>query len=272
MKRIALCILIILLIAASYVSAETRLKLGTTTSVDNTGLLKVILPPFEKMFDVRVDVIVVGTGKAMELGKNGDIDVLVVHDREAEDNFIKEGFGINRRDVMYNDFIIVGPASDPAGVRGMKDVVAAFKKIYQRKSLFVSRGDKSGTHEREKKLWKAAMLTPKGKWYMEAGQGMGATLQLADEKKAYTLSDRATYLSYKNKIELGVLVEGDTTRLGNPYSIIAVNPAKYKHVNYVYAMALVGWFTSVEGQKIIGDFKSPAGDPMFHPTAIHLKE
>ncbi len=248
-------------------SAEVRLKLATTTSTDNSGLLKELLPPFERMFDLRVDVIAVGTGKALALGENGDVDVVLVHAREAEDQFVAEGHGVNRRDVMYNDFIIIGPADDPAGVKGMKDAVAALKAIFQKEAPFASRGDDSGTHQREKSLWKEAELEPAGDWYMETGQGMGATLQVADEKRAYTLSDRGTYIAYKDKIELEILVEGDTDRLANPYGIIAVNPAKHAHVNYVYAMALIGWVTSVEGQKIIGEYKQ-SGEVLFHPTAI----
>lgn len=271
MKRMLFFAFIILLLISLTASAEIRLKLGTTTSVDNTGLLKVLLPPFEKMFDARVDVIAVGTGKAMELGKNGDVDVILVHAKEAEEQFIKEGSGVNRRDVMFNDFIILGPPNDPAGIRGMKDAVSAMKKIAGKKSLFVSRGDNSGTHQKEKSIWQQAKIQPSGKWYMEAGQGMEATLQIAHEKRAYVLSDRGTYLAYKSKTDMQILVEGDLARLGNPYSIIAVNPAKYKHINYVYAMALIGWVTSVEGQKIIGNLKSQSGEVMFHPTAIPVR-
>lgn len=266
MKKV-FCIIAIMLLIASIASAEVRLKLATTTSTDNTGLLKVLLPPYEKMFNVRVDVIAVGTGKALELGKNGDVDIVLVHARSSEDQFVAEGYGVNRRDVMYNDFIIIGPASDPAGIKGMKDAVASLKRIFEKKTPYVSRGDNSGTHQREKSLWEEAEVQPTGGWYMETGQGMGATLQIADEKRAYTISDRGTYLAYKGKIELEIMVEGDTQKLGNPYGIIAVNPAKHPHVNYVYAMALIGWVTSVEGQKIIADFKQ-SGVPLFYPTAI----
>ena len=268
MKKLMLCIVVLCFLITMSVSAEVILKLGTTTSVDNAGLLKVLLPPFEKMLNVRVDVIAVGTGKAMELGKNGDVDVLIVHAKEAEEQFIKEGSGVNRREFMFNDFVILGPPNDPAGIKGVKDAVSAMKKIAEKKSPFISRGDNSGTHQKEKSIWKLCQITPSGSWYMEAGQGMEATLLMAKEKRAYTLSDRGTYLAFKNKTDLQILFEGDMARLGNPYSIIAINPAKYKHVNYVYAMALVGCVTSVEGQKIIGNFKTPAGEVMFHPTAI----
>ena len=259
-----------MLIATLCVSAEIRLKLATTTSTDNSGLLGVLLPPFEEMINVRVDVIAVGTGKALALGRNGDVDLVLVHARSAEDQFVAEGYGVNRRDVMYNDFVIMGPTDDTAGIKGMKDAVTAMKVISSKKTPFVSRGDDSGTHKREKILWKEAGIEPSGNWYMEAGQGMGATLQIADEKQAYTISDRGTYLAYKDKIDLEILVEGDTKRLANPYGIIAVNPAKHAHVNYTYAMALIGWFTSVEGQKIIAEYKR-FGEILFHPTAISVK-
>ena len=270
MKRLAFCIVAIMLVAVFCASAAERLKLATTTSTDNSGLLKVLLPPFEKMFDVRVDVIAVGTGKAIALGENGDVDIILVHARGAEDQFVAEGYGVNRRDVMYNDFIILGPSDDPAGVKGMKDAVAALKSISVKKAPFASRGDDSGTHKREKILWKASGIVPAGDWYMETGQGMGATLQVADEKRAYIISDRGTYLAYKDKIELEIMVQGDTERLANPYGVIAVNPAKYSHVSYINSMALIGWLTSVEGQKIIGNYKR-FGELLFYPTAIPVK-
>ena len=270
MKRLTFCIIAMMLITTFCASAEERLKLATTTSTDNSGLLKELLPPFEKMLNIRVDVIAVGTGKTLALGKNGDVDIVLVHARSAEDQFVAEGYGVNRRDVMYNDFIIIGPADDLAGIKGMKDAVAALKAIAGKEAPFASRGDDSGTHKREKILWKEAGIEPSGDWYMETGQGMGATLQVADEKQAYTISDRGTYLAYRGKIEMEILVEGDTERLANPYGIIAVNPAKHSHVNYVYAMALIGWVTSVEGQKIIADFKR-FEEPLFHPTAVPVK-
>ena len=267
MKRLTSYIVALMLIAASYASVEARLKLATTTSTDNSGLLNVLLPPFEKIFDVRVDVIAVGTGKALKLGKNGDVDIVLVHAISAEDQFVEEGYGINRRDVMYNDFVIIGPDDDPAGIKGTKDAVAALKNISAKKVPFVSRGDNSGTHKRETLLWKEVGIEPRGDWYMETGQGMGVTIQIADEKRAYAISDRGTYLAYKGKIEMEILVEGDTARLVNPYGIIAVNPAKHPHANYIYAMSLIGWITSVEGQKIIAEHKQ-FGESLFHPTTI----
>lgn len=270
-KKLFFCVIIMLMLISFNALSAERLKLGTTTSVDNSGLLKVLLPLFEKMLNVRVDVIAVGTGKAMELGRNGDVDLIFVHAKDAEEQFVREGFGVNRRAVMFNDFVILGSASDPAGIKGMKDAVLAVKKIASTESSFMSRGDNSGTHQREKMLWNEAKISPSGSWYMESGQGMGATLQMADEKETYVLCDRGTYLAYKSKIDLKVIVEGDLKKLGNPYSIIAVNPAKHRHVNYVYSMALIGWITSVEGQKIIGELKTPSGELLFQPTAIPMK-
>ncbi len=244
--------------------AEVRIKMSTTTSTENSGLLYALLPPFEEKFDVKVDVIAVGTGKALKLGENGDVDIVLVHAREAEDKFVADGYGVNRRDVMYNDFIIVGPEIEPAGIKG-KIAVESLKAISDKNETFVSRGDDSGTHKKEKALWKEAGTEPSGTWYLETGQGMGATLTIANEKQGYTLVDRGTYIAYEDKVNLVILSEGDE-RLFNPYGIIAVSPAKHAHVKYLYAMALIGWITSVEGQKIIGDFKKD-GKVLFHPSA-----
>ncbi len=239
-----------------------RLRLATTTSTDNSGLLDVLLPPFEEKYNVKVDVIAVGTGKALALGRNGDVDVVLVHAREDEDEFVKAGHGVNRRDVMYNDFVIAGPLADPAGIRGMADASKALAKIADAKAPFLSRGDESGTHKREMSLWKSAGITPSGRWYMETGQGMGATLQVAAEKRGYLLADIGTYIAYKNKVELDILCEGDPL-LHNPYGIIAVNPAGHPHVRYVEAMMLIAWVTSPEGQRIIERFEKD-GEALFH--------
>jgi tungstate transport system substrate-binding protein len=241
-----------------------RLRLATTTSLDNTGLLAVILPPFEEELGVKVDYVSVGTGKALKLGENGDVDLVIVHAPVAEMEFIRNGFGVNRRKVMRNDFIILGPKENPAGVEG-RDAVAALKTIYQKKATFVSRGDESGTHKKEISLWEKTGIKPKGGWYLEAGQGMGTTLLMAEEKKAYTLCDRGTYLAYQDKISLVILSEGDP-KLINRYSVIAVNPCLHPEVNYVYAMAFIGWLTSPACQRMVGDFKVK-GEILFHPTA-----
>ncbi len=263
---LALCILSF----ASFVSARERLKLSTTTSTENSGLLYELLPPFEKQFKVKVDVISVGTGKALKLGENGDADVVLVHARELEDKFVADGFGVNRRDVMHNDFVIIGPTTDPAGIGKTKTAAEALKRIAKQKSPFVSRGDKSGTHNKELSLWKEAQVTPLGSWYIESGRGMGEVLIMAHEKRAYTLTDRGTYLAFQKegKITLPVLFEGDPT-LFNPYGIIAVNPDRQPSVNYVMAMALIGWVTSPGGQKIIAEYgKGKYGAPLFYPDAI----
>ncbi|MGA1823985.1 MAG: substrate-binding domain-containing protein [bacterium] len=245
-----------------------RLRIASTTSTDNSGLFTVLNPPFEKQFNCSVDVIAQGTGKALKTGEMGDCDVVFVHSRPAEDTFIQQGFGVNRRDVMYNDFIVLGPPEDPAGIKGLKDAGEALKKIAAAHAKFVSRGDDSGTHKKEKSLWAKTGLTPNGKWYIESGQGMGAVLNLAHEMKAYTLSDRGTYLAYQNKIDCVVVTEGDPD-LFNPYGIIAVNPARHQEVNYLLAMAYIGWVTSPEGQKIIKEFgKEKYGMPLFTPVAV----
>jgi len=250
----------------SVYASPVHLKLATTTSTENSGLLGVLLPPFEEKFGIKVDVIAIGTGQAIKLGENGDVDMILVHARAAEDKFIEEGYGVNRRDVMFNDFIILGPSNDPAEIRSGSNVTLALKRISDRKAYFISRGDDSGTHKKEKILWHNAKTSPEGEWYMEIGQGMGATLQVANERQAYVLCDRGTFLAYKDKIELIILSEGDPL-LFNPYGIMAVNPARYPHVKYIEAMQLIAWVTSVEGQKIIGEYKKE-GEILFHPMAI----
>ena len=267
MRKLSIYLLVFAVFAALTLSpalAETRLKLATTTSTENTGLLAYILPVFEKQFGMKVDVIAVGTGKAIKLGESGDVDVLLVHDRKAEEKFVKEGFGVNRRGVMYNDFIILGPRENPAGING-KDAASALKAIEKGELPFVSRGDESGTHSKEKELWAAAGIKPQGKWYLEAGQGMAQVLQMADEKNGYTLADRGTFIALEDKLRIGILVEGDA-RLNNPYSVIAVSPYKHKGTNYSGAMNFITWITSPETQELIAGFKK-SGKAMFFPSA-----
>ena len=244
--------------------AQQVIKLSTTTSTENSGLLGYLLPMFEAKTNSKVHVISVGTGKALELAKNGDVDVTLVHARAAEDKFVAEGHGVNRRDVMYNDFIIVGPKSDPAGIKGSRDVLQAMKKIVDSKAKFISRGDNSGTDVMEKAYWKQIGTQPQGSAYVSAGLGMGEVLNMAAELQAYTLTDRATYGAYRAKTGLEIDVEGDK-RMFNPYGIIAVNPAKYKDINYKGAMQLVDWITSDEGQKAIAGFKVD-GQQLFFPS------
>ncbi|MEW6357528.1 MAG: substrate-binding domain-containing protein [Planctomycetota bacterium] len=270
MKRFMLTGLVVGLvvcgIAAGTRAGESRLKLATTTSTENSGLLDVLLPPFEKKYNINVDVIAVGTGKSLKIAENGDADVVLVHARELEDEFVAAGHGVNRRDVMHNDFVILGPPTDPAKVKGEKDAASAMKRIADGQATFISRGDQSGTHIKELSVWKAVGVEPKGQWYLEAGQGMGAVLTIADEKQAYTLADRGTYAAFRDKGALQIVCEGDK-RLYNPYGVIAVNPAKHTHVKYMEAMMLIAWLTSPEGQKMIGEYKIN-GEVLFFPDAV----
>ena len=241
------------------------IRMSTTTSTDNSGLLRAILPAFERKYGVKVQVIPVGTGKALKLAENGDVDVTLVHARPAEDAFVAAGHGVNRRDVMYNDFIVVGPGDDTAGIRGMKDVVEAMRKLKQAGVRFVSRGDDSGTHKMELSYWKLAGIEPAGPAYLSAGQGMGEGVTMSASLRGYTLTDRATYAAYRSRTGLEILVEGDA-RLYNPYGIIAVSPNKYPGVNYRGAMTLIEWITSAEGQKLIANFKVDSVQ-LFFPSA-----
>lgn len=250
-------------LTSDHALAEERLKMSTTTSTDNSGLLKVLLPPFEKQNNIRIDVIPVGTGKALKLGENGDVDVVLVHAKEAELKFVENGFGVDRKEIMYNQFQIIGPKSDPAKVKGMKDAAEAFKKIAKKKAIFVSRGDDSGTHKKEKQIWEKSGVKPEGKWYLESGQGMGVTIQIADEKIGYTLTDSATFLAYEEKVDLEAVVEGDPV-LFNLYGIIAVNPEKHPHVKYDMAKKFIDWISGPEAKEIIGNFKIK-GKVLFTP-------
>ncbi len=249
---------------AATVDTPRPLRLATTTSTENSGLLADLLPAFDKQYGAPVRVIAVGTGQALKLGERGDVDVVLVHAREDEDKFVAAGFGVNRRDVMYNDFVMVGPQDDPAKIRGLKDIGVALKRIHEKSAKFVSRGDESGTHIMERRLWKEEGVGAgalKGKWYLSAGQGMGAVLTMAASIGAYTLTDRGTFVAYKSKIALDILVAGDP-RLANPYGIIAVNPKRHADVNAAGANALIEWITSVEGQKRINGFRAN-GEQLF---------
>jgi tungstate transport system substrate-binding protein len=245
--------------------AQDVLRLSTTTSTENSGLLKHLLPIFEAKTNSKVHVISVGTGKALELAKNGDVDVTLVHARPSEDKFVAEGHGVNRRDVMYNDFIIVGPKNDPAGVRGSKDVIAAMKKIADSNTKFISRGDNSGTDQMEKSYWKQAGIKPEGSDYVSAGLGMGQVLTMAGEMGGYTLTDRATFIAYQDRTGLDIVVQGDP-KMFNPYGIIAVNPKKHPDANYKGAIQLIEWITSPEGQKMIDAFRVD-GQQVFFASA-----
>jgi tungstate transport system substrate-binding protein len=244
-------------------AAQERLRLSTTTSVQDTGLMPYLLPHFEKLCNCKVDVIAVGTGQALKIASNGDVDMVLVHDPASEKKFLDDGFGINRRTFMVNDFVILGPSSDPAHIRGMKDAARAFSAISKSGALFVSRGDASGTNQKELTLWAKAGIKPQGSWYLEVGQGMGAVLTMADEKRAYTLSDRATYLARMNNLKLQVLVEGDPGLI-NYYSAIQVNPARFPSVKSGLARQLIDWLCSRKGQNLIGGF-TVGGHQLYKP-------
>ena len=242
------------------------LKLSTTTSTENSGLLAVLHPAFESTNNIRVDIIAVGTGKALRIGSNGDVDVVFVHAPEAELKYVKQGDFIDRVAVMHNYFVIVGPDNDPAAITSAKTVFEALTKIANSQSAFISRGDDSGTHKKEKKLWKQSGIVPKGKWYASVGQGMGAVLRIADDKQAYALTDRGTQIAFSDKISLKVKYEGDSA-LFNPYHVMAVNPTKHNHVQYDLAKKYINFIVSEQGQKIINDYKK-AGQQLFYPDAI----
>ena len=246
-----------------------KLIIASTTSTQNSGLFDVLIPAYEKAskYGVKTEVIAVGTGQAMRLAKKGEADLLFVHDPFREEKFVAEGYGVNRRQVMHNDFVILGPKSDPAGIRELTSAIDAFELIAEKGAPFVSRGDDSGTNAKELDIWEDAGMNPKGKgWYFEAGAKMGDALLLADGKKAYILSDRGTFLNYGSKLSLRVLVEGDPL-LRNQYSVIAVNPAKFPSVMYRAAMDFIAFVTSSEGQEIIASHVKHNVN-LFYPDAI----
>ncbi|MEM7562676.1 MAG: substrate-binding domain-containing protein [Pseudomonadota bacterium] len=257
---------IILIVMTNPASANNNLlRLATTTSTANSGLTDYLLPVFTEESGVVVHVIAVGTGKALRLGREGDVDIVLVHAREAEDQFVAGGFGIDRADVMYNDFIIVGPKSDPAGAADSSTVKQVLERVASKQHPFISRGDDSGTHKRELHLWDSTGNLPTGSWYREVGQGMGKTLQIANEIDGYTMTDRGTWLAYQSKLDITLLFEGDPP-LYNPYGIIAVNPELHNGVNYEAASKLIDWITSDRIQQMIGAFKIK-GQQLFTPSA-----
>ena len=244
-------------------SVGKELRMATTTSTEASGLLGVLLPLFEKDTGIKVRVVSVGTGQALKLGERGDVDIVLVHSRPDEDRFMAQGFGSVRRDVMYNDFIIVGPKDDPAGVRGQRSAALALKRIADKQQKFVSRGDDSGTHKKELGLWKDVAIQPRGGWYVEAGQGMGEVLTMAGNLRAYTLSDRGTFLAYRGRVGLDVVVS-EVPGLFNPYGIMPVNPAKHPHVKHDLAVKLADWIVSPSGQNAIRSRKVD-GQSLFTP-------
>tara|TARA_R110002050_G_scaffold57423_3_gene129029 strand:+ start:169734 stop:170546 length:813 start_codon:yes stop_codon:yes gene_type:complete len=266
-KWLSIASLIVMTLVSITAQAVEHLKMSTTTSTENSGLLAVLNPVFEAKYDAKVDVIAVGTGKALKIGGNGDVDVVFVHAPEAELKYVEQGDFIDRKAVMHNDFVMVGSVNDPANIAQAKSAVEALQKIAKVKAGFISRGDDSGTHKKEKQLWDAAEVKPEGSWYVQAGQGMGAVLTIADEKQAYALADRGTQIAYATKMSLKVLFEGDEV-LFNPYHVMAVNPKKQPHVNYDLATKYIEFVTSEEGQAIIAGFKK-SGQQLFYPDAVN---
>ena len=262
-----------ILFGAEGLSADDKtlptIRLATTTSTENSGLLGYLLPYFEQESGIKTHVIAVGTGKALRMGKDGDVDLILVHAKPAELAFVEAGYGVQRRSLMYNDFVLVGPKDDPADIQRAKDAADALIRISAKQQKFVSRGDDSGTHKKELSLWKTAEVEPKGAWYMEAGQGMGKVLQMAWELDAYTLTDRGTWLAYQQRSPLSIRLEGDPG-LHNPYGIIAVNPERYPDINYQGSSELIKWITSARAQQLIGDYRIN-GTRLFIPSAYPVQ-
>ena len=268
-KLILLFTAILIQLLPSKIFAETRIRCASTTSTQNSGLFDYILPIFEKKTGIKVDIVAVGTGAAIEIGRRGDADVVFVHAKEQELKAVEEGYFVNRHDVMYNDFVIIGHVNDSAKIRGIKSAAEAFRKIVENSYPFVSRGDNSGTHTKELSLWKKTGIEPKGqKWYLEVGQGMEKTQRIADEKRAYTLTDRGTWLATKDKdkLEMVIVLEGDSI-LFNQYGVMAVNPQRHKHVKYKEAMEFINWIISKEGQDAVASFRDKHGNQLFIPNA-----
>jgi len=264
------CALIASLFAGATGAAEKTLTLASTTSTENSGLFRFLLPPFEKSTGIKVRVIAAGTGQAIRLARNGDADVLMVHHKPSEEKFVADGFGVKRNPLMYNDFVIVGPAADQAKIKGLRTATDAFARIAKSQALFASRGDESGTHRSEEGLWKAAGIDrgeASGGWYRELGAGMGATLNAAVAMGAYTLTDRATWAAFGNRGSHRILLEGDPL-LFNQYSVIMVDPRRHPHVKLAEAWQFVDWLLAEEGQTRIEEFKIN-GKQMFFPNAAH---
>ena len=253
---------------AQATGTDRFITVSSTTSTTDSGLFTHLLPKFQAATGIEVRVVSQGTGQALDTGRRGDADVVFVHAKAQEEKFVAEGFGVERKPVMYNDFVLIGPRQDPAGIKGSKDIAEALKAVQAKAAPFVSRGDKSGTHSAELNLWKAAgidIAAAKGPWYREIGQGMGAALNTSSSMGAYVLSDRATWINFKNRGDLEIMVEGDK-RLFNQYGIILVNPAKHAHVKAADGQAFINWVLSPDGQKAIADYKIN-GEQLFVPNA-----
>lgn len=269
LQKVGLALLSMIWLAQAH-AQQAAITVASTTSTEQSGLFAYLLPRFTEATKINVKVVAVGTGQALDIGRRGDADVVFVHDRPAEDKFMTEGQGVKRFDVMYNDFVVVGPKSDPAHIAGDKDVVDALRKISAAKAAFVSRGDRSGTHEAELRLWKQAgvdVAAAKDGWYREIGQGMGPALNMASSSNAYLLSDRGTWLSFKNRGDLAILAEGDK-RLFNQYGVMLVNPDKHPAVKAKEGQAFIDWLISPKGQDTIAGYKL-GGEQLFFPNASH---
>ena len=265
---IASRVLVLLLLTATAHAQQTYITVASTTSTEQSGLFRHLLPRFEKKTGIQVRVVALGTGQALDMGRRGDADVVFVHARPLEEKFLAEGFGIRRYDVMYNDFVLIGPKADPAKVTGGKDAADAFRRIQSAQAPFVSRGDKSGTHFAELEIWKAAgidLAKDKGTWYRDTGQGMGPALNSAAGMNAYILADRGTWLSFRNRAELTIVLEGDA-RLFNQYGIVLVSPARHPSVKKAEGQAFIDWILSPEGQKAVADYRI-GGEQLFFPNA-----
>jgi tungstate transport system substrate-binding protein len=268
LSRRSVVFLALLLGAGPALALDKSIVVASTTSTQDSGLFGHLLPLFKAKTGIEVKVVAQGTGQALDTGRRGDADVVFVHAKPHEEKFVADGFGVKRHPVMYNDFVLIGPKSDPAGIRGTKDIAAALAAIKSKGAPFISRGDRSGTHAAELNLWKAAGIDvgqDKGTWYREIGQGMGAALNTASASNAYVLADRGTWISFRNRGELDIIVEGDR-RLFNQYGVILVNPAKHTHVKKEFGQAFIDWLVSPEGQKAIGDYKI-GGQQLFFPNS-----
>jgi tungstate transport system substrate-binding protein len=268
MQRLMIALLMVFGLALPSAAQERSIIVASTTSTEQSGLFGYILLRFTEKTGIHVNVVAVGTGQALDIGRRGDADVVLVHDKPAEEKFMAEGGGVKRFDVMYNDFVVIGPKNDPAHIAGEKNVLEAFRKIAAAKAPFISRGDRSGTNAAELRYWADAGINPAtetGGWYREIGQGMGAALNMASSTNAYVLSDRGTWLSYKNRSELAILVEGDK-RLFNQYGVMLVNPAKHPNVKVADGQAFIDWLISADGQKTIAGYKI-GGEQLFFPDA-----
>jgi tungstate transport system substrate-binding protein len=272
LKLLAVMAVLGLLSPCSAIAQERSIVVASTTSTEQSGLFGFILPRFTARTGIRVNVVAVGTGQALDIGRRGDADVVFVHDRPAEEKFMAEGFGVKRFDVMYNDFVVIGPKADPSRIAGGNDVVEAFRKIAAARTPFISRGDRSGTNEAELRYWRDAGIdidAVKGPWYRDIGQGMGPALNMAAGSNAYLLADRGTWLSFKNRGDLEILVAGDR-RLFNQYGVMLVNPAKHPNVKVADGQAFVDWLISPDGQNTIADYKV-GGEQLFFPDAGDAK-